>query len=223
MRHVHRAHDSIAAISIRRADSRHARQKGDGKSQDSKGCDKSSHDPQTHANALIEAGAIPIRFCGFFASHGLDTGKHHRYRNVMAQSFLVFDFGSNEELAQQARHKVDGWKQGFRLDKKLLLKFDRAEAPPTAEMEEKPAAKSSRKKPTEGSSKKGEAEGEEASAKENVQLIIRLDFSDHERLSHQRWLERIPSEVPFKEARSKIIRHTDEDFAGTVERFDSLP
>jgi hypothetical protein len=33
----------------------------------------------------------------------------------MAQSIFVFDFGTNEEAAQQARHKVEGWKQGFRL------------------------------------------------------------------------------------------------------------
>jgi hypothetical protein len=126
----------------------------------------------------------------------------------MAQSFLVFEFGSDEELAQQARHRVDGWKQGFRLDKKLLLKFSRSEAP---QGEEKASAKAGRKKP------------DNASAKENIQLIIRLDFSDHERLSHQRWLERIPSEAPFKDAQSKIIRQNDAEFAGTAERFDSLP
>lgn len=137
----------------------------------------------------------------------------------MAQSFLVFDFGSDEELAQQARHKVDGWKQGFRLDKKLLLKFDRSEASEAneksdgekeAQSEKKGGAKSRRKKPA------------ETSAKESIQLIIRLDFSDHERLSHQRWLERIPTEVPFKDAQSRIIRQNDEEFAGTAERFDSL-
>ena len=138
----------------------------------------------------------------------------------MAQSFLVFDFGSDEQLAQQARHRVDGWKQGFRLDKKLLLKFDRSEQPDggektqgdeTAQGEKKARAKSSRKKPA------------ESAAKENVQLIIRLDFSDHERLSHQRWLERIPTEAPFRDAQSKIIRQNDAEFAGTAERFDSLP
>jgi hypothetical protein len=126
----------------------------------------------------------------------------------MAQSFLVFEFGSDEELAQQARRRVDGWKQGFRLDKKLLLKFARSEAP---QGEEKASAKAGRKKP------------DNASAKENIQLIIRLDFSDHERLSHQRWLERIPSEVPFKDAQSQIIRQNDAEFAVTAERFDSLP
>jgi hypothetical protein len=137
----------------------------------------------------------------------------------MARSFLVFDFGSDEELAQQARHRVDGWKQGFRLDKKLLLKFDRGEAQEAGEDEsagngpgeKKASAKSRRKKPAEGA------------AKENIHLIIRLDFSDHERLSHQRWLERIPTEAPFKDAQSKIIRQSDAEFADTAERFDSLP
>ena len=132
----------------------------------------------------------------------------------MAQSFLVFDFGSDEELAQQARHKVDGWKQGFRLDKKVLLKFKRSEPPrdeENEEAEEKGSKKSRRKKPAENS------------AKENIQLIIRLDFSDHERLSHQRWLERIPAEAPFKDAQSKIIRQNDQEFVGTAEQFDSLP
>jgi hypothetical protein len=138
----------------------------------------------------------------------------------MAQSFLVFDFGSDEESAQQARHRVDGWKQGFRLDKKLLLKFDRSESSEgdeKAQGEEKASAKAGRKKPAKASAH------DEKDAKENIQLIIRLDFSDHERLSHQRWLERIPSEAPFKDAQSKIIRQNDAEFAGTAERFDSLP
>ena len=147
----------------------------------------------------------------------------------MAQSFLVFDFGTNEELAQQARHKVDGWKQGFRLDKKLLLKFDRAEAPETAETPDTPDTQDTEEEPT---SKKGAkksakaAKGAHAKDKEpqeNIQLIIRLDFSDHERLSHQRWLDRIPTEAPFKDAQSKVIRHNHAEFAGTADRFDSLP
>src|SRR5579863_4814228 len=45
----------------------------------------------------------------------------------MAHSFLIFDFGSNEDAAQQARHRIEGWKQGFRLDKKLQVKFERKE------------------------------------------------------------------------------------------------
>jgi hypothetical protein len=147
----------------------------------------------------------------------------------MAQSFLVFDFGTNEELAQQARHKVDGWKQGFRLDKKLLLKFDRAEAPQaeessdTPDTEEEPASKKGAKKS--GKAPKGAkaANAKDKEPEEKVQLIIRLDFSDHERLSHQRWLDRIPTEAPFKDTQSKVIRHNDAEFAGTADRFDSLP
>ena len=110
----------------------------------------------------------------------------------MAQSFLVLDFGTDEETAQQARHRLDRWKQTFRLDKKLLLKFDREE------------------KAADG------AEGQ------RIVVIIRLDFSDHERLSEQRWLDRIPSEAPFKEAHPKLIRQGDADFASTTKRFDDL-
>lgn len=144
----------------------------------------------------------------------------------MAQTFLVFDFGTNEELAQQARHKVDGWKQGYRLDKKLLLKFNRAETPETAETSdtqdtEEEAAPKKRAKKSAKAAKNAEAKDKEP--QENIQLIIRLDFSDHERLSHQRWVERIPTEAPFKDAQSKIIRHNDAEFASTADRFESLP
>ncbi len=153
----------------------------------------------------------------------------------MAQSFLVFDFGTNEELAQQARHKVDGWKQGFRLDKKLLLKFDRAEAaetpdkqetpetPDTEDAEEEPTPKKGAKKSGRAAKSAKAANAKDKEPQEKIQLIIRLDFSDHERLSHQRWLDRIPTEAPFKDAQAKIIRHNDAEFAGTAERFESLP
>ncbi|MGA8220300.1 MAG: hypothetical protein WB780_01505, partial [Candidatus Acidiferrales bacterium] len=53
----------------------------------------------------------------------------------MAHSYLIFDFGTDEHAAQQARHKLESWKQGFRLGNKLLLKFEREETP------EKSAAK----------------------------------------------------------------------------------
>ncbi|HWZ53439.1 MAG TPA: hypothetical protein VNV84_01715, partial [Candidatus Acidoferrales bacterium] len=45
----------------------------------------------------------------------------------MAHSYLVFNFGTDEETAQQARHKIEAWKQGFRLGNKMLLKFERVE------------------------------------------------------------------------------------------------
>jgi hypothetical protein len=117
----------------------------------------------------------------------------------MAHSFLIFDFGSNEEAAQQARHKVEGWKQGFRLGNKLMVKFDRGE--------EKPA---------------GDAGKGEAAKKNGVLMMVRLDFSDHEKLSHQRWLDRIPSEAPFRDARPKIFRQGDPEFPGAAGRFEEL-
>ena len=120
----------------------------------------------------------------------------------MAQTFLLFDFGGNEESAQRARHTLEGWKQAFRLDKKVLLKFDREE-------EEKSEGKK-------GEGKKAEDENG------RVRILVRLDFSDHERLSHQRWLERIPKEEHFKDAHPTIIRHGDPAFAATAERFDAL-
>jgi nicotinic acid phosphoribosyltransferase len=117
----------------------------------------------------------------------------------MAHSFLIFDFGSNEEAAQQARHKVEAWKQGFRLGNKLLVKFDRGD--------EKPA----------------EADGKaDAAKRDSVLMMVRLDFSDHEKLSHQRWLDRIPSEALFRDAHPKILRQGDPEFAGAAERFEAL-
>ena len=113
----------------------------------------------------------------------------------MAQSFLIFDFGTDEGAAQEARHRIDRWKQAFRLDKKLLLKFDREE-------------------PEE---KKGKG-----SQGQRIRMIVRLDFSDHEKLSQQRWLDRIPSGAPFKEAHPKLIRQSDDEFAPTTKRFDEL-
>ena len=100
----------------------------------------------------------------------------------MPQSIFIFDFGTNEEAAQQARHKIDGWKQGFRLGNKMMLKFEREEIEAKDDGEEvavaaKPAKKSAQKKAAE---KKDE--GEEAPSR--VKLLLRLDFSDHEKLSH---------------------------------------
>ena len=138
-----------------------------------------------------------------FPSELLTAQRRSRYSFYMAQSFLIFDFGSNEEAAQQARHTIERWKQAFRLDKKLLLKFDRVEQP----AKEEPKSK-----------------GKEENGSENprVTVIVRLDFSDHEKLSQQRWLDRIPSEAPFKEAHPKLVRHGDEEFEPTTKRFDEL-
>ena len=148
--------------------------------------------------------------------------------HVMAHSFLVFDFGGNEETAQQARLRIEGWKQGFRLDKKLQVKFERAQLDTTTEEEAaKPAkaakkAKSQDKSAAKRSSKKSSNEEATADGDAKIRLIVRLDFSDHEKLSHQRWVERIPTEEPFKDANPKVIRAGDADFKATSDLFDSL-
>ena len=112
----------------------------------------------------------------------------------MAQSYLIFDFGGNEDAAQQARHRVDGWKQAFRLGRKLELRFER----------------------------KAPADASDAANPLHLRLLIRLDFSDHEKLSHTRWLERIPAEAPFKGLPVEIVRSKDASYEKTEALFDSL-
>ena len=149
----------------------------------------------------------------------------------MAQSFLIFEFGADEAAAQQARHRIEGWKQAFRLDKKILLKFDRKEeevkqdsAPESAPKpaERNPKAKGSSKKESKATGEAEEKGSEEPTNSSDIRLLVRLDFSDHEKLSHHRWLDRIPTEEPFKAAKAKIIRSGDPDHSATAERFDSL-
>jgi hypothetical protein len=148
----------------------------------------------------------------------------------MAHSFLVFDFGTDEDLAQQARQRIDRWRQGFRLDKKLQLKFDRKEAPANpgaaSDASSKAAKSSSKAKPhSKGKSKSGEEATQDSASKgaaPEIHMIVRLDFSDHEKLSHQRWLERVPGEEPFKSAKPKVILAGDPAFETTSDQFDSL-
>jgi hypothetical protein len=109
----------------------------------------------------------------------------------MAQTYFIFNFGTSEEIAQQARHRLDSWRQAFHLTNKLEYKLDR-----------EPAKK----------------EG----APDHLKLFVRLDFSDHEKLSHQRWVDRIPTEAPFKEAAPKVVRQGDPDFAESAKTFDVL-
>ncbi|MCL4524804.1 MAG: hypothetical protein M1453_04645 [Acidobacteria bacterium] len=109
----------------------------------------------------------------------------------MAQSYLIFDFGANEQAAQQARHKLEGWKQAFRLGNKIVFKFDRE--PP-----------------------------EKKNGGEQIRILVKLDFSDHEKLSLHRWLERIPAEEPFKSASLRVQRAGEDGYATTAERFEAL-
>ena len=59
-------------------------------------------------------------------------------------------------------------------------------------------------------------------APSRVKLLLRLDFSDHEKLTHQRWLDRIPAEEPFKSAENQTVRANDAEFAKLEELFESL-
>ena len=149
----------------------------------------------------------------------------------MAYSFLVFEFGGDEEAAQRARHRIEGWRQGFRLDKKLQLKLERKDLEPEQVTAAEAPAKASKGSPKakSGSKKKAksattaEAEGGSISpALSEIRMIVRLDFSDHEKLSHHRWLERIPTEEPFKTAKPKVIRLGEPDYATTEEKYESL-
>jgi hypothetical protein len=145
----------------------------------------------------------------------------------MAHTYLLFDFGTDEEKAQQARHKLEGWKQAFRLDKKLQYKLERAEAEPDAKPDEaqgetpkaeKPKAKTKAKH----KAKETEAPEEALLANGKVNLLVRLYFSGHEKLTEQRWLDRIPSEEPFKEASPRVVRQGEDQFDEVVKQFDSL-
>lgn len=144
----------------------------------------------------------------------------------MAQSILVFDFGTNEEAAQQARHKIEGWQQGSRLGKKILLKFNREESSRAttsgaARAIEEPAAasKSGRGKSAAAVSQET-AEGSAPASR--IRLLVRLDFSDHEKLTQQRWLDRMAAEEPFKSAKGETIRQGHAAFAETAELFETL-
>jgi hypothetical protein len=152
--------------------------------------------------------------------------------------YIRFDFGTDEEKAQQARHKLDGWRQAFRLDKRVQYKMERPEsdesaatAKPTerpaataAKTKEKPAAKAASKGAAKAGSKPGEpaVTRPEATPDGRVGLLVRLYFSPHEKLSEQRWLTRIPAEEPFKSASPKVIHQGDPDFEVTDQQFESF-
>jgi hypothetical protein len=152
----------------------------------------------------------------------------------MAHTYMVFEF-PNEEKAQQARHKLEGWKQAFRLDKKLQVKFDRGDEV-TSETEESAAAeaepeheekKGAKSKPSGKGSKSAKSkksdDSEEASADSGpVKLFVRLYFSGHEKITEKQWLDRIPADELFKVAHPHVIHQKDAAFDDTVQEFDTL-
>ena len=143
----------------------------------------------------------------------------------MAHIYMVFEFAKDEEKAQQARHKLETWKQAFRLDKKLLYKLDRT-APEGAEVAAKPAkepAKAEKPKGKAKSAAKKDSEPEEAPASnEDIRLLVRLGFSGHEKLTEQRWVDRIPTEEPFRDASPVVIKSGQEKFAEIEQQFEDL-
>jgi hypothetical protein len=134
----------------------------------------------------------------------------------MAHIYMHFDFGADEEKAQQARHKLDVWKQAFRLDKKVQYKLDR----PEDDEAEESATGDNEKTRSKGRSPKSQKSGEASEG--SVSLLVRLYFSSHEKLSEQRWIERIPSEEPFKSASPKILRQGEPGFDAAVKQFADL-
>jgi len=148
----------------------------------------------------------------------------------MAQTYLLFDF-ADEEKVQQARHKLEGWKQAFRLDKKLQYKLEREGSDESGEADVKAEANSaapekSKSSKSKSKSKSSKSKSDEAdAASENngpVKLMVRLYFSGHEKLSEQRWIDRIPVEEPFKGAFPKIVREDEPGFAETIKQFEAL-
>jgi hypothetical protein len=117
----------------------------------------------------------------------------------MARAFFLFDFGSDEQSALKARHRIDAWKQAFRLGNKVQLKVER----------QPPAASENAHE-----SKKESGEG--------VRILVRLDFSTHEKHLFQNWFERIPTEEPFKSVKPETIQHDAGNFDQISELFDSL-
>jgi hypothetical protein len=137
----------------------------------------------------------------------------------MAHVYLLFAFAKDEEKAQQARHKLEGWKQAFRLDKKLLYKIERVAAA-TGDGDEKPAKAEKAK-----GKKKGAASAEteeKAGSNEEIRLLVRLGFSGHEKLSEERWVQRIPSEEPFRDASPVVVKPGEANFEATEKQFEEL-
>jgi hypothetical protein len=152
----------------------------------------------------------------------------------MAHIYMSFDFGTDEEKAQQARHKLEMWKQAFRLDKKLLYKFERESdetaAPEDAARKVEESEEAAKKgkgsksgKPTSHSKKKPELDDSgEAAPNGNVKLYLRLAFSGHEKMTEERLLKKFPAEEPFSGLSPKAVKDGDAEFEKLEEKFDAL-
>jgi hypothetical protein len=160
-------------------------------------------------------------------SRQLDLDSSASQTRSMSHIYIRMDFGTDEEKAQLARHKLDGWKQAFRLDKKLLYKLDRPgsadrESVAKPETAENPAPSSKTKGKTKDKSSGPSEEKSKSAGDGKVSLLVRLYFSSHEKLSEQRWVARIPSEEPFKSATPRVIQQSDPEFEKADQQFESL-
>jgi hypothetical protein len=170
-----------------------------------------------------------------------DMGSERRFLDLVVRQsqtpfmphiYLLFDFAKDEEKAQQARHKLENWKQAFRLDKKLLYRMERissatagdgdAAAKPSAEDKAEKPAKGEKGGKGKGKAKATRPEPETAPPSDDIKLLIRLAFSNHEKLSEQRWVQRIPTEEPFQAASPKVVKSGEAEFEATEKRFDEL-
>jgi hypothetical protein len=147
----------------------------------------------------------------------------------MAHIYMSFDFGTDEEKAQLARHKLDIIKQTFRLDKKLLYKFERPGGEPKPEpvsVEKAEKTEKGSKAAKGGKSAKSEAKAEPkkipAAPAGPVKLHLRLGLSAHEKMTEERVVKKIPSEEPFKDASPVTMRQGEPGFDETAAVFDAL-
>jgi hypothetical protein len=139
----------------------------------------------------------------------------------MAHTYILIDFGADEEKAQQARHKLEGWKQALRLDKKLQIKFERDESS-TAEAADSTEEPEKAPKPKSKSKAKAKSSDEAPATNGHIKLLVRLYFSAHEKLSEQRSIDRILADDLFKSSDPKVVRETDKDFPDLNKQFEGL-
>lgn len=118
----------------------------------------------------------------------------------MFQSYLIFRFASEAHELRRARQQLESWRQAFRLGTRLQFKIDvnrvQTETQPGSE-------------PTPPSSG-------------DVELLVRLEFSPHERRSFERWVERLRREEPFRSALIRELDGRQPSFAEMEERFRLL-
>jgi hypothetical protein len=187
-------------------------------------CRPIHYTPKTPSFAL-KPDASKVAHANSYGGGHLDLECGASQTEFMSHIYIKLDFGTDEEKAQQARHKLDGWKQAFRLDKRLLYKLDRPEsgsAETSLKLERNETPAPAGKPKTKEKTKPAAAEKSPAPANGKVSLLVRLYFSSHEKLSEQRWVARIPAEEPFKSASLKIIHQSDPEFEKADQQFESL-